>query len=272
MAQRMCMGTFVMALIANTLLGTSIAMNVVALVTIVLLGLAMCGTMTHLGKPGRVLNTFANPTSHLTLEIVTCVPVALCYLVIAANGFLYQLPAAASVVLEWVGAACSVLFIWVTARAYRMKARPAWASVFTPLNFMLTFLAGGSMGACAFAGYMDGAVSTLLLVVTAVLLVVALAGQAVFTYYVAHVGYHVDINPFAPECRGWYVAWILFGVLVPVFCIVALFAKPFFAGIALVMVLSNVIALIAWQGFFFLTGKEVWFFPQYEMDLSPDYY
>lgn len=272
MCQRMCMGTFVMTLVANWVFGCTIPVNIVALVTIVILGIGMLGTMSHLGKPGRFLGALRNPTSHLSLEMLTCIPVGICYLILGLNGLVYAMPEAAVLVLEVIGLVASVAFIWVTALAYRMKARPAWDNVFTPLNFMLTFLSGGAFGAVFAAIAADGSVPVGLLATCAVLFVAAMACQLFFTYFVSRVGYRIDVHAFGPETRGVYSAWVALGVVVPVIGVALLFAMPDSLVIAAVLMLCYAASLALWQAFFFMTGKEVWYFPQYEKDLSPAYF
>lgn len=272
MCQRMCMGTFTMVLLANWLFGLHTPMNVVALVTIVILGIGMLGSTTHLGKPGRMLGVLRNPTSHLTLETLTCIPTGIAYLLIAGNGFVYSLSASAELVLEVIGLIASVAFIWVTARAYRLKARPAWNTVFTPINFMLTYLAGGSMGAC-FAIVATGQVLPgAFLALAAVLFAGAIAGQLFYTYYVGRVGYHIDVKAFGEETRGIYTGWLVLGLAVPAACLGVLFALPGNVSVAAIGMLSYAVSLLLWQAFFFITGKEAWYFPQYDKNISPDYF
>lgn len=273
MCQRLCMGTFSIALIANWLFGMNLNISIIALVTIVILALGMLGTMSHLGKPGRFLNALKNPTSHLTLEMLTCIPVGICYLILGFDGILYALPGDAAFVIEVIGLLASILFIWVTAMAYRMKARPAWDTVFTPLNFMLEYVSAGCLGACFFAVAFGQEIPVAFLVTSAVLLAASLAGQLFYTYYVGRVGYRVDVKPFGDECKGYYVAWLLLGLVIPVVCLALLFAFPGSAAVGSVLVLSEAVSLIVWQCFFFISGKEVWYFPQYDKNLVPtDWY
>lgn len=263
------MGTFSMSLIAVWLFGMNLDIQIVALATIIMLGCGMLGTMSHLGKPGRVLNAAKNPTSHLTLEMLTCFPVGICYLVLGFDGILYTLPQAAILPLEVVSLLCSILFIWVTALAYRMHARPAWDTVFTPLNFMLQFVSAGCLGTCFFSTVFGQAIPLPFLVTTAVLLAASLAGQLFYTYYVGHVGYHVDIKPFGEECKGYYTAWLVLGLVIPVIGLALLFAFPSSLLLGTVLLVSEALSLIMWQCFFFISGKVVWYFPQYDKDLVP---
>lgn len=273
MCQRLCMGTFSIALIANWLFGMNLNISIIALVTIVILALGMLGTMSHLGKPGRFLNALKNPTSHLTLEMLTCIPVGICYLILGFDGILYALPGDAAFVIEVIGLLASILFIWVTAMAYRMKARPAWDTVFTPINFMLEYVSAGCLGACFFAVVFGQSIPMPFLVTSSVLLCASLAGQLFYTYYVGHVGYRVDIKPFGEECKGYYAAWLVLGLVIPVVCLALLFAFPSSLAVGAVLVASEAASLVIWQCFFFLSGKEVWFFPQYEKNLVPtDWY
>ena len=163
-------------------------------------------------------------------------------------------------------------FVWVTALAYQLEARSAWVSVFTPLNFMLTFLSAGTVGACFFAAAFTHELSVALLAATAILLAASWAGQLMFTYYVAHVGYHVDVHPFMPESRVPYALWLTFGVALPAVLLAGLIAGSASVVWKTVGLAGVAVGLIAWQAFFFITGKEVWYFPQYDKNLSPDYF
>ena len=42
--------------------------------------------------------------------------------------------------------------------------------------------------------------------------------------------------------------------------------------VATVATVSYAAGLALWQAFFFISGKEVWYFPQYDMDLNPNYF
>lgn len=271
MCQRVSMGTFIMALACIYLFDMALPINVVALVTIVILGVGMLGTMSHLGKPGRFLNSFNNPRSHLTQEGILTIVVGLCYVAIGGDGLVYSLPEGVLPVLEVIGAVSSVLYIYVTAMAYRMKARPAWDTFATPMNFILTFLSAGAMGAYAFATVLGVSVPLSFLVVIAVLFVASVAGQLYFTNYVGHVGNRVDVDPFDGEYRTFYVPWLITGIAIPLVALIIAFVMPDSAVVSIVLLLSEAVSLICWQAFFFLSGREVWYFPQYDKDLSPNY-
>lgn len=272
MCQRLSMGTFIMSLVGVYAFGIDIPMNWVALVTIAVLGVGMLGTMTHLGKPGRFLNSFSNLGSHLTQEAICTMFVGVSYLLVGIDGIFVDLPEGLVRTMMAVGVVASVAFIWISAVTYQMGARPAWNTVATPVNFLLTFLSIGTMGASLFATVGGAVVPVPFLAMLAIFTVASVAGQLFYVQFVSHVGYRVDIDVFKGETRPYFLAWLVAGVVVPAAAITALFAFPGSALLAAILVVSDAASLLAWQALFFLCGKEVWYFPQYEKDLSPDYF
>lgn len=272
LAQRFAMGAYCFGLVALYCFGLEVNVPLLALTALVALGLGMSASATHLGKPGRILNTFANPTSHLTLEMF-CVPfVGIPYLALGLDGLLYTLPLAASVVLQLVGAVASLVFIWVTAMAYRMPARPAWRTAGTPVNFCLTFLSAGAVAAAAFMALTGVEVSTAYLVFTYVLVILAIAGQALFVFNVQKVGFGAAVDPMEEGVRPTFVAWAVCGVALP---LLIGFVEIFFPTLPMVLLMLAVylVDIFLWQSFFFLCGKDVQFFPQYpDAPMNPDYF
>lgn len=98
------------------------------------------------------------------------------------------------------------------------------------------------------------------------------AGRLFFAYYVGRVGYRVDVKAFGEETRTLYGAWLVLGAALPVAALIVLFIDPSSVVVAAVALLSYVASLALWQAFFFIAGKEVLTFPQYEKDLSPNYF
>lgn len=272
LAQRFAMGAYCFGLIAKYLFGLDVNMSLLALIALVVLALGMLASTTHLGKPGRILNTFANPSSHLTKEMF-CVPfVGIAYLLVGLNGYAYTLPQEVLSIVEFIGLAASVAFIWVTAFAYLMPARPAWRTIGTPVTFLLTFLSAGAIGAAAFMACTGVEVSTSYLVMTLILFIIALIGQGLFIYSMGHVGFGADVSPFEEYIRPTFLAWVGIGAILATLLAAVEIAIPT-SGMIGVTFAVYVIGLFIWQCFFFMCGKDVQFFPQYaDAPMNPDFF
>ncbi len=272
LSQRFAMGAYCFGLIAVYVFGLEVNIPLLALVSIVCLGVGMSCSAVHLGRPARILNTFANPHSHLTREMF-CVPfVGIPYVLVGCNGWLYALPAVAAYVLQALGFAASLLFIWVTAKAYQMPARPAWRGVGTTANFCLTFLAAGSVAAAAFMAATGVTMSVPYAGMTLALFLAAIAGQCSFVWQMGRVGYGAEVHPRDPEVAPTFRVWLAFGVVAPVTLGFALLfvQAPALVAAAFVVYMANI---FVWQSFFFLCGRDVQFFPQYpEAPMNPNYF
>jgi anaerobic dimethyl sulfoxide reductase subunit C (anchor subunit) len=272
LAQRFAMGAYCFGLIALYVFGLEVNISLLSLVALVSLGLGMSAAGGHLGKPGRILNTFANPSSHLTKEMF-CVPfVGLPYLIVGLNTYLFTLPQTVIWVLEAVGFVASLVFIWVTAVAYLMPARPAWRTVGTPLTFCLTFLSAGAVAGAAFMVCTGVAVSVPYLIMTCILIALAIVGQILFIVYMGHVGFGADVHPLEDYIRPTFFAWLVFGAVAPLVLSIIQIVAP---GMILIMTTFVVylVGISIWQCFFFLCGKDVKFFPQYpDAPMNPDYF
>lgn len=272
LAQRFSMGAYCFGIVAAYVFGLNVNIPVLSLTALICLGLGMSASSAHLGKPLRILNTFANPTSHLTKEMF-CVPlVGIPYLIVGLDGIAYTLPATASLLLQAIGFIASLVFIWVTAMAYLMPARPAWRTAGTPANFCLTFLSLGAVAASAFMVCTGVEVSGPYLVMTFLLIVLAIVGQGLFIASMGHVGFGADVSPFEDRIRPVFVAWLVFGVALPLILGVAQIIVPS-AGLILFTFGVYLVDIFLWQCFFFMCGKDVQFFPQYpDAPLNPDYF
>ena len=272
LSQRFAMGAYCFGLIAAYVFGLEVDIPLLALVSIVCLGVGMSCSALHLGRPKRILNTFANPSSHLTREMF-CVPlVGIPYVLVGCNGWLYTMPDAVTYVLQAIGFAASLLFIWVTAKAYQMPARPAWRGAGTTANFCLTFLAAGSVAAAAFMAATDVVVSVPYVGMMFALFLAAIMGQFSFIWQMGRVGYGAEVHPRDPEVAPTFRVWLAFGVAAPV---VLGFAMLFVQASALVAATFAVylVDIFLWQSFFFLCGRDVQFFPQYpEAPMNPNYF
>ena len=82
----------------------------------------------------------------------------------------------------------------------------------------------------------------------------------------------MDVKALGEESRGVYSGWLLLGVAVPLVCLAALLALPASVPAAALATVSYAASLALWQALFFISGKEVWYLSQYDMDLNPNYF
>lgn len=271
LAQRFAMGAYCFGLVAACLFGVDVNMSLLSIVSLVVLALGMSASSLHLGKPGRILNTFANPSSHLTKEVF-CVPlVGIPYLLVGLNGYAYEMAPAVLGTFELIGFAASLLFIWVTAMAYLMPGRPAWRTPATPASFCLTFLSAGAVAADAFMAYTGAAVPMSYHALTLVLIVAAIVGQGLFILATSKTGFGAEVHPLTEAYRPFFIAWIVTGVILPLILECVLLFAPTAALSACVFVFY-VASIFAWQCYFFMCGKDVMFFPEYPEGMNPEYF
>lgn len=271
LCQRISMGAYTLGMVAVYLFGMDIALGWLALISLVILGIGMLGSMTHLGKPARFLNTFSNMKSHLAQEGLLVFIIGVLYIVVGIDGWLVSFPAGATIAVRVLALAASLAFISVTALAYHMPARPAWKSYATPITFLLTWLSTGSISVVAWAAITQVPVDTGFLYLTAALMIIALAGQAYYTFYVGRIGYKIDVRPLSEEFKNVYVSWLIIGAIIPILIVTLMLFLGVTSLLAVALFFVNAIGLCIWQAFFFMCGKEIWFFSQYEKNMSPNF-
>ena len=96
--QRVGLGMFACAFLANLALGTVLPLNVVALATLTLLAVGGIASIFHLQTPARFFNAFSNFGSHLTQEALITPFLGIALLACGLNGFVYDMGPATIVV------------------------------------------------------------------------------------------------------------------------------------------------------------------------------
>ena len=163
----------------------------------------------------------------------------------------------------------SIAFIYSTGLVYQLFARPAWKSKIVGVNFFLSTLTIGSIGTYVLAALnrLENIHSLLYICILTEIMIIL--GQIYYSAYVSKLEYGVALNIFSREFNKPYIGWIITGVILP---LVIIFYATFFGGsstiTAIILLVSALMGLIFWQAFFFLAGKHIKFFPQYDMDLK----
>jgi DMSO reductase anchor subunit len=266
------MGAFALGMVATYLFDMPINLGVLALVALVVLGVGMLGSMLHLGRPARFLQTFSNIRSHLAQEGLLVFVIALLYIAVGIDGILVSYSLGVQISLRILALLASLVFIVVTALAYHMPARPAWKSYAVPITFLLTWLSIGSTSVLVWASFSGIIISPGFLYLACTLLVIALLGQAYYVYYVGRLGYKIDVRPLSEEFKKVFISWLIIGAFVPLLVMSAIVFVGPQVGLTAFFFLDSAVGLCIWQAFFFMCGKEIWYFPAYDKNMSPNYF
>jgi DMSO reductase anchor subunit len=268
LCQRFALGTYIMSLIAFYFLGVELNLSIIALVALVVFCVGLLASVVHLGKPNRIMNSFANPKSHLTQEGIVAPFVGLFLFIQALDGWVISLSPTLLMLVQIVAFIVSVAFIYSTGLVYQLFARPAWKSKVVGVNFFLSSLAIGSIGAYAWAVLSGLENVASLLYVSSITQILIILGQIYYSAYVKKLGYGVAINVLRGEFKTSYIGWFITGIVLPLilFCYLAIAGSN--SLIVVLLLISTLLGLIFWRVFFFLCGKHIKFFPQYEMDLK----
>ncbi|CQR72183.1 DMSO reductase anchor subunit (DmsC) [Sporomusa ovata DSM 2662] len=275
-AQRISLGMYVISLFCIKMWGLEIHLPLVAIIALGFYVMGILASSAHLGRPTRLINSFANPSSHLTQEAILSPLAGFFLFLVAINGFDFSklgldfLPiiqlGSMQTMVEMLAAFFCILFCISTALVYQLFARPAWKTRMVSINFFISFLAVGSAGAYALASLTDVQGLQNLFNLCIALQFINVIANICYTIYVSRLSYGVAVNVFNDEFAGLYKTWIATGAIVPAI----LFCLSAFYGInSWVLLAGSIIcSLAAWQAFFFLCGKQIKFFPQYKQDLK----
>jgi len=244
--------------IVTSLGGTAVVKDwLVAVFSIGCIVLGVILSMTHLGKPQRFLNSFANPKSMLTLEAYF-MPLLIGSMFLLAIGSYFSQAAW----LTGIGKIGTVIFglilIYVTAKVYHLKARPSWS---TPLVVYEFFLSAICMGLLAYIGlvpFFGKMAGTGLLYLTGLAMIV-LAAEFVITLYYRH--YVKVVSQTAAEVLrdvsaiSQFYLWIGLGLAVPfLLCAITLITREIYGAMVLACFFSFFLGALFWRGLFFKTA------------------
>lgn len=266
--QRVGLGMFLCAFLADLCFGLALPMNYIALATLALLCVGGIASIFHLQRPKRFFNAFSNFKSHLTQEALVTPFLGVALLACGFDGIAYSL-GGASIALEAVAALLALAFLVCTGLAYQMGSRPAWNTPFVLGLFLLTAAEAGGIAALAACLLVQGFAPAGLSAAAAVLLVACAAAQFAYVARMRHVGYGVDVRAAEAPYRPAYLAWIAFGVVLTAAALAAAIALSS-AAAALAALATSAIGIVAWTVLFFKGALKVKMFPMYPVDLNLD--
>jgi len=275
-AQRLSLGMYVISFFCINMWSIEINLPLVAIISLGFYLMGILASSAHLGRPERLVNSFANPRSHLTQEAILSPLAGFFLFLVAINGFNFSiiglgfLPTihlgSLKLPVEILAAFFCILFCLSTGLVYQLFARPAWKTRMVSINFFISFLAVGSAGAYALANLTGVQGLQNLFILCFALQLLNVLADLYYTVYVSRLSYGVAVNVFSAEFAGLYKTWVVTGGVIPaiLFCLAAFYGISIWA----LLVSSIIVSLIAWQAFFFRSGKHIKFFPQYKQDLK----
>ena len=213
-------------------------------------------SMTHLGKPQRFLNSFANPKSMLTLEAYF-IPALIGSMFLLAIGSYFNLP----VWLTGIGKIGTVLFglilIYVTAKVYHLKARPSWSTSLVVYEFFLSAICLGLLGYIGLVPFFweDGGCRLAIFDWNRSMIV--LLAELVVTLYYRH--YVKVVSKSAAEVlqdsSSQFYLWICLGLAVPfLMCGVTLITREIYSLMVFLCFISFFLGALFWRVLFFKTS------------------
>lgn len=266
--QRVGLGMFLCAFLADLCFGLGLPLNLVALATLALLGVGGIASIFHLQTPSRFFNAFSNFKSHLTQEALLTPFLGIALLACGLNGILYDL-GGAGIVLAAVAAALSLAFLACTGLAYWMGSRPAWNTGFVLGLFLLTAAEAGGLAMLAICLLAGGGAPAAPSAAAALLTAACIAVQFAYVARMRHVGYGVDVRASEEPYRAPYRAWIACGVVLTAVALAAAIALAS-AAAAFVALAASACGIVAWTVLFFKGALKVKMFPMYPVDLNLD--
>ena len=226
---------------------------IVALIALVVTGLGLGLSLLHLGKPGRLLNSFNNRKSMVTWEAIISVPLMAALTALAY--FSYQAPGSTGVLAAKLATAVlSVAFIFITANVYYLRARPAWTTPLVLYEYFVSTACLGVLGFGAVAVFLQRMTVQIASVLALVLLPLLIA-EAIITY--AYRARAIRVNPTAAKAllakptRGIYRWFVAVGVLLPIACVAVSLLGREVAVNMLVALASYSVGAICWRVLFF---------------------
>ena len=266
--QRVGLGMYLCALLASWASDAAIPMNIVALATIVFLGIGGIASIFHLQSPSRFFNAFSNLKSHLTQEALITPLLGIALLACGLNGFLFDTGVATDAI-EAVAGLLALAFLVCTGLAYQMRSRPAWNTGFIVVLFLLTAAEAGSIATVGLCLGLGIAAPAMLSVAALACFVACVATQIAYTLRMRSVGYGVNVVSSEQPYRSAYLAWIASGVVVAGVCLATALVLSSAAAAVLALV-ASALGIAAWTVLFFKGALKVKMVPMYPVDLNLD--
>jgi DMSO reductase anchor subunit len=264
--QRFSLGTFLCCFIATKFMGLSLPMNVIALITLICLGVGGIASAFHLGRPKRFFNAFANLGSHLTQEALITPFLGIALLACSVDHWLINIGPAIDIIY-WIAVLLALLFLISTGLVYHLSSRPAWNTYLVLIVFLLTAAEAGAITTLAIALSYGLAVSAGLSFLAILAYALCLVFQLAFLNRLKTVGYGVDVFVTHEPYKTMFVFWLIFGLVLA--GIALIFAVALNSAIfAYVSVIAAVAGIVFWTVLFFNVGLKVKMFPMYTVDLN----
>lgn len=259
--QRVGLGVFVCTWLTCCLGMANAQVGQAAFAALCLLGFGALASTFHLQRPTRILNAFANPSSHLTQEGMITPFLGVALVACMLNGFMYD-AGSFGAVIDAVAALLSLAFLVCTGFAYQMRSRPAWNTLFIVALFLATSFEAGSIGVF----FLAGGFSFACWVVALFGWVLCTGIQVAYIIRMRNVGYGVSVYVEKQPYRTPFLVWCLTSFAGLGMLLVA-YLWHMAAVVSLVLI---AVSVAAWTVLFFKGARKVKMFPMYPGDLNLD--
>lgn len=236
--------------------GTTVVSDwIVAVFSICCVIVGVILSMTHLGKPQRFLNSFANPKSMLTLEAYF-IPALIGGMFLLAIGSYFNLPGWLIVIGKIGTVLFGLILIYVTAKVYHLKARPSWSTALVVYEFFLSAICLGLLGYIGLVPFFGKMAGAGMLYLTAIAMIVLIA-ELVVTLYYRH--YVKVVSKSAAEVlrdsSSQFYLWICLGIALPLLiCGFTLITREIYEAVVFICFMSFFLGALFWRALFFKTS------------------
>lgn len=264
--QRLGLGFYVFSVLASQFMGVALPMNIIAIISLVLLGAGGIASAFHLGRPARFFNAFSNLHSHLTQEALLTPFLGLALVIGVLDGTMLNL-GSGSTFLQWITVLLSLLFLISTGLVYQLSARPAWNTGLVLAIFLLTAAQVGSLATMVAAEYFTGNVPAGLMFTTVLMFLLCGLVQYLFIQRLKTLGYGVAVTVTSGSYKATFQTWVIFGLLAIALCLL-ISAVNGSAMFIVIGTIASMIGIIAWTVLYYMAASKVKMFPMYQVDLN----
>lgn len=222
--------------------------SIVSFSALMATGFGLALSLLHVGKPGRILNTFANRKSAMSWEAILAPLLLGTIFGEVVISYFYETS-------EWLiplriaAFILSIAFIFVTGKVYHLRARPSWSTTLVLYEYFISALILGVLGLTTIY-YILGSLSLQLINLLCYLLIVLISAETMITYAYRSRAMSTTVTAYKALSTGsnkrLYFNFVVIGLIHPI-----LFA------ISLLMGVETTFLVPALLGTFFI-GAAMW--------------
>ncbi|MFT7003846.1 MAG: DMSO reductase anchor subunit [Sulfurimonas sp.] len=249
---RLGLGTLVVYIIARSLFfnTSEVLVTFLALATTTS-GLAL--SLFHLGKPGRILNSFSNLKSAMSWEAIIAPLALISIFSLVLVSYFYE-SSSWIVPLRMIVLIFSLAFIFVTGKVYHLRARPSWNTPLVVYEYFVSTIIFGIVGLTSIH-YIVGNLTAELSKTIGFVLLVLLALEAIITYAFRARAIKATVTAekalSSKKNKSLYTNFIIVGLIIPFAMAISLLMNTDYIMFAPAILVPFFIGAILWRIIFF---------------------